>query len=472
MSLKTNNITKDTRAIHVEDGSVYTVSMSHKTDDSWASQYFASQSSWESDPAIVMGKKIVPYGHNNDLPAAIRKVMDNSNIGPGILERKIGLQYGEGPFLYKEEVIEVDGKNHIQRQPVQATKVQQWLDSWDYQKYIEQVTTEVIYLKGHFTRYYRNKAARLSAEDRAMLSAQGIESSNKILKLETVLSTWARLGWPDHPEKNLSNVKEIYVGDFENNCLHSGIATFPVFDKRDPFRHRVSMAYHNIYSFARSFYPVPAYYGTLKWLTTAAEIPDIINYLTENGISAAYHIHSPQGYWTSKQQKLEDQYPDYTEAQIDKKLQELKDELFSAIVRTLTGKANAGKFIQSVDFYDIDGNLCEWKVEPIDQKIKDFIEAQIKVSDKADSAASSGMGLNPALANLITNNSFSGGSQQLYAAKFHVMSDVNIPERIIFEAMNNAIAINFPDENVKMGFYRKDMMKESDVSPKDRVINQ
>lgn len=472
MTIKTKEITKDTRAIHLEDGSVYTVGMSHKTDESWASQYFASQSSWESDPAIVMGKKIVPYGHNNDLPSVIRKIMDNSNIGPGILERKIGLQYGEGPFLYKEEIVEIDGKNYIFRQPTDSPIVKKWLDSWDWQRYIDVVTTEVIYLKGHFTRTYRNRASRLTAEERSILSAQGIDSSDKILKLEAVLSTWARLGWPEHPEKNLANVKEIYVGDFENNCLHSGIATFPVFDIREPFKHRVSMSYHNIYSFGRNFYSVPSYYGTLKWLTTASDIPDIINYLTENGISAAYHIHSPQRYWDDKRQKLMEKYPNEADPQIDRRLQELKDQLFGDIVRTLTGKANAGKFIQSVDFYDMDGNFCEWKVEPIDQKIKDFIEAQIKVSEKADSAATSGMGLNPALANLVTNNSFSGGSQQLYAEKFHVRTDVNIPERIIFEAINQAIAINFPEEEVKMGFYRKEILKESDVAPKDRVINQ
>ncbi|VTQ01701.1 hypothetical protein [Sphingobacterium daejeonense] len=94
------------------------------------------------------------------------------------------------------------------------------------------------------------------------------------------------------------------------------------------------------------------------------------------------------------------------------------------------------------------------------------------MSEKADSAATSGMGLNPALANLITNNSFSGGSQQLYAAKFHVLTDVNIPERIIFEAINQAIEINWPGTNVKMGFYRKVMMKEDEVSPSNRVTNQ
>ncbi len=452
--MKVDQITENSKAIHLSDGSVYTISMSHQRDDAWSSQLFQTNNSWESDPALVMGKKIVPYGHNNDLPSVIRRIMDNSNIGPGILERKIGLQYGEGPFIYKE-VIDADQKL---RKPFKHKEIEDWLKSWDFDRYIEIITTEYMYTKGFYTRWYRNKAPRIGGKAR-------------IVKLEPVLNTWARLAWPEHPEKRLEHVKTILVGDFENNCLHSGISQYPTFDKTNPFVNGVSMSYHNLYSFSRSFYPVPSYYGTLKWLATASEIPDIIKYLTDNGISAAFHIHSPQKYWDEKRLKLEERYEGETDAQIDKRLRDIKEQLFRSIASALAGKQNVGKFIETVDFYDLEGNLHEWKIEPIDQKIKDFIEAQVKVSEKADSAATSGMGLNPALANIITNNSFSGGSQQLYAAKFHVLTDVNIPERIIFEAVNQAIEINWPGSELKMGFYRKVIMKEDEVSPGNRVVN-
>ena len=451
--MKTVKINENTRAIHLPDTSVYTISMNHHRDDAWSSQIFSMQNSWESDPAVVMGKKIVPHGNNNDLPTVVRSVLDKSNIGPGILKRKIGLQYGEGPFLYREEITP---ENKILRRPVNKPEIMKWAKSWNIDRYLDIVMNETMHLEGYYTRFYRNRAPKIGGQ-------------GKIVKLEPILSTWARLGWPEAPEKRLENVKQIYVGDFENNCLHSGIYTFPTFDRNDPFAHRVSMRYDNIYSFARSFYSVPAFFGTLKWLATASEIPDIINYLTENGISAAYHIHSPQGYWDDKRQKLMERFPDVTDAVIEKKLNELKEELFQSIARALTGKENAGKFIQTVDFYDMDSNLCSWKIEPIDQKIKDFIEAQIKVSEKADIAATSGMGLNPALANLITTGGNMGGSQLLYAMKFHILSDVNIPERVIFQAINDAIAVNWPDEDVKMGFYRKIIMKEDEVTPSERI---
>lgn len=50
----------------------------------------------------------------------------------------------------------------------------------------------------------------------------------------------------------------------------------------------------------------------------------------------------------------------------------LKDKIMGTITEVLSGKKNAGKFFESIDFYDPDGNLCTWKIEAVDQKIKDF----------------------------------------------------------------------------------------------------
>src|SRR5690606_4593268 len=139
----------------------------------------------------------------------------------------------------------------------------------------DKAMVDYMHVKGHFARFYRNRAPKVGG-------------NGKIVKIDHVSSSWSRLGWPEHPEKRLENVTDLYVGDFENNCLHSGIARYPMFDPHDPFKHRVSMGYFNTYSFARQFYSVPSYFGTLKWLNTTSEIPDIIKYLTDNGITAAF----------------------------------------------------------------------------------------------------------------------------------------------------------------------------------------
>jgi hypothetical protein len=412
---------------------------------------------WESDPVAVSGVKLVPHGINNNLPVIIRDIMDHNNLAPGILEREMGLLYGQGPALYRLNF----ANGFIQRDYIQDTEIQDWLDSWNYKRFIDMAMVEFKYMKGVFVKYIRNRGPRIGGDA-------------KIMRLEVVPGTDARLEWPENPlPKRLESVKRVWVGDFQNHCLHTGMNAYPVTSTRDLFRYPISIAYHNKYSFGRNFYSVPSYYGSLNWIMRSSDIPEVLRYLSENGITSAFHIHSPDIYWTKKFEKLEKMHPTDTDAQIYARLDELKDELFVKVAQVLTGKKNAGKFIETVDFYDEEGNHCAWKIEPIDQKVSGFIDSQIKISEKADSATTSGMGLHPSLSNIIVNGQLSSGGQMLYALKLYMASDTTIPEEVIFEAINQAIAANFPSKKgIKMGFYHNTVMKEEDVNPENRVVNK
>jgi hypothetical protein len=59
----------------------------------------------------------------------------------------------------------------------------------------------------------------------------------------------------------------------------------------------------------------------------------------------------------------------------------------------------------------------------------------------------------------------------LYALKLYMASDTTLPEEVIFEPINQAIAANFPGRKLRMGFYHHSVMKEEDVAPNDRVVN-
>jgi hypothetical protein len=448
-------LNEKTAIIHNDVG-CYAISEDYSNTGTWHNiLQNDSKVNWETDPVIVMGKKVVPYGVNNDLPVMIRNVMDDNNLAPGIIERQIGLLYGDGPRLFREEY----GDNgEIVRMWYKDNEILNWCAPW-IRRYLDMAMVEYKHLKGFFTRRSLNKGARIGINTR-------------INKIEVVPAVDARLAFPENGYR-LEDVKQIYVGDFENNCYKTGIATYPVWNENEPFANKVSMSYHNNYSFARNFYSVPSYYGALRWLMRSSDIPDIIKYLTENGVAVAFHIHSPAGYWDQKRDKLIEKYPEETPNQIDKRLEQIKDETFQRIQRVLAGKKNAGKFIETVDFYDaMSGDqLNQWKVEPIDQKIKDFIEAQLKVATTADSATTSGMGLHPSLSNLIVNGQLSSGAQMLYALKLFLASDVSIPEEVIFEPINQAIAANFPKSDLRMGFYRRIVQAEDSITSSERLKN-
>jgi len=445
----THKISKNTRAINTDVG-CYVVSMDANFGDTDFTQ--DHKIDWEANPQIVQGHRVVPYGVNNNLPVELRNLLDDNNLAPGILEREKGLLFGQGPKLYTEDIVEGEFK----RTWLKDDEIQKWLDTWNYMRFIDMAMTEYKHLKGIFVRWYRNKAPRIGG-------------AGKITEIKVIPGTDARLGWPEKGAKRLEDVTKILTGDFENDCRETGIYNYPIFNKYDPFKYRVSMSYNNAYSFGRTFYSTPGFWGSRHWIQRNNDVVASIKYFQENAINAAFHIQSPAGYWEEKTANIVTDNPAWSEKQVANKIDEIKEEMFKKITEVLTGKKNAGKFIETVSFYDDQGNLQEWKVIPIEQHLKDFITAMIKIAEHGTSATTSGIGLHPSLSNIIVNGQLASGSQMLYALKLYLASDTTQAEQIIFETINDAIKINFPEKKVKMGFYRQIVMKEQEVTPKERT---
>lgn len=410
---------------------------------------------WEADPQSVLGKDIVPYGVHNRLPTVIRDLLEDNNLAPGIIDREIGLLYGKGPELYRK--VYVDGEP--QREYLNDPEVWDWFNTWDFKRYLDMAITEVKHMKGVFTRWYRNRGPRIGMP-------------GDIVRLQVVPGTDARLGWPLSGGKRLEDVRVIYTGDFENNCIRTGIRSYPIFNPQDPFRYPVAMSYSNYYSFGRTFYAIPTVYSSRHWIQRSNDVVATIKYFQDNAINSAYHIQSPEGYWDGKRDEIvrdNNHKWDHDSKEVSNKLEELKEEVCGNIVKVLAGKKNAGKFVHTVSFYDDQGEKQEWKIEPVKQDLKEFIEAMLKISDKADSATTSGIGLHPGLSNIIVNGKFNSGSELLYALKLYMVSDTSIPEGIIFQEINKLLKIKWPDKDLRMGFYHPVVAKESEVNPENRT---
>lgn len=406
---------------------------------------------WESDPVDIAGTRVVPWGADNNLPSYIRTLLEKNNLGPANIERKIGLQYGQGPFLYRLKFEE----NEIVREWVEDQEIQKWLDSWDYRGYVRDSLLEFNYMRGVFVKYFSGRARRLG---KAWIS-----------RLETMHSAECRLEWPENGRK-LNDCNRVIVGDFEL-LRNRPFLRYPLFDPSSPTDHATSIYLHCYRTFGRYFYPLPTFTGAIPWIKRANDLPEIIAYLTENMIAAAYHVHEPAQYWIDKANKLRELNPEWDETRIDNKIDELRDEVTQTIAKVLAGKRNSGKFFESIDFVDPDGNACAWKIEPIEMNIDKFIEAQSKISRIAESATTSSFGLNPALSNIIIDGKSDSGSQMLYAAKLFYASETQIAEDIIFEAMNWALNINFPGKKLSMGLYRQMINKENNVTASQRASN-
>ena len=427
--------------------------------DSLSSFFDLGGRSWDKDPQSVAGLSIVPWGPDDQMPRMVRDLLEKNNIGPGILQRKLGLIYGQGVQLYRIHPVQLpDGSGaEMQQEWTQDTEVQSWLDTWDYQRYARECLTEYLHMGGHFTKYQCAKSVRIGKA--------------WIHSLKCLPSADCRLVWPD-PKRtpSLGDITEILVGDMER---WRQLQVFPRFDKWYPTKSEAAVDYHSLRSFGRNLYAISSFHGSIPWMQDANDIAEIVRALNDNVIAAAYIVHEPQAYWREKQMAIEADHPDWSDQQVNKQLDKLRDQITRQIADVMAGKRNAGKFFTCVDFVDDQGHVQEWKIEPIELNLDKYIQAQKDISRMADSATTSAMGLSPALSNIIIDGKSDSGSQMLYALKIFYGADTTIPEQITLEALNNALRINFPGKrDLFFGFYHKIIQKEDNVSAGDRAVNQ
>lgn len=446
-------LSKHAFAAHTSDGKVFTLSNHPQAPfDSLLWQSYSRN--WELFPHQVGGYRVIPYGHDNLLPSMLREVVNDNNLAPGIIERQMGLLYGQGVFL--NEMSFVNGE--ISRVWKEDKTIQSWLDSWDYIDYIKRAMTDYLHLKGFFDIKYLERGNRIGRPPRISL-------------LRHIPAKNARLEWTD--SRDPRDVKHILVGDFEHGCLNTGIRSYPVYDPRNPGRHKTAASYNSTYTFSRDFYAVPQYWGALRWIVRGSEIPTIFKYVTDNGLNLAYHVHSPAGYWENKREVLKELHPEWPAAKIEEAISDLSEEFLQNLTEVLSGKENAGKFFHTIDIPDeTTGTVYSWKIEAIDQKIKDFVDSQLKISEASSSAITSGMGLHPSLSNVMVNGKLASGSELLYAFKLYLLSDTEIASNVILGSINQAIAFNFPGTRLRLDFYHQSVKTEEQLSSSDRIKNQ
>jgi hypothetical protein len=420
------------------------------SESNWSDELnnFYSTSNWDTNKLTIGGTDIIPYGASNNLPKQIRDILEIQHLGEGIFKKKRNFLYGQGPHLYK---IVFDAEGNRKKIWLDDADIMAWLKSWPYEKYLRDIAVDYYHAEIVFSKVFRNRGPRIGAD-------------GMISKLEHVGVHKARLGFPEN-----GKISRIQTGDYDYS---RNFVLYPVFDKYDPWRFGVSMAFNNAYSFARDWYPVPSYYGTLNWLNRSSAVPQILKALTDNSLNIRWHIKVPAVYWAERKEELmkncEQEGIKYT----DNLLEDLKDATFKKLADVMAGVKNVGKFFTSEKCYnDMGSNLEEWSIEPIDQKVKDFIDAQINIAKYADSATTSGLGLAPSLSNIIVEG-LNSGSEKLYDYKLYMTTEVDIDESIICQTLNDAIEANWPEKGIKIGFYHDAVKTEDSVTSANRLKNQ
>lgn len=398
---------------------------------------------------------VYPYGASNDLPDLIKSVVQNNSLAPGILTKKTQLLWGSGPLLYKEVI---ENRQVIKDWQDNAT-VRAWLNSWDFENYLLQMCVDYQHMQGVYSKFELTKGSRIGRN--FIHSLEGIEPSKARLgRMRTATSPK-----PTH----------VITNDWSfATPLSLDCKVYGKFDFTKPFALKNSILYSNLYSFCTDFYTIPDLYGSLEWLRRSTATPLILKAYAKNSINLKYHIVSPQAYWDSKEDEIKERCVKAGATYEKKMLYAYEQELLKKISDVLCGEENSGKYWHTKKNLEVDGhNILEhgWEIKVIDQKVKDFIDAYISISDRADRAVSAGIGLHGALGNVSENGKSDSGSEQIYALKNYMATGIDIPEMIVMKAMNYALRANFPELNLKMGFYHIQPEKEQDVNPENRLKN-
>lgn len=404
---------------------------------------------------FVNGTAIIPYGFHNDFPQRVDALLGKFYAGEGIISKVTGLQWGQGPAFYQEEVDAV--ANKFVRKWVEDDLLGADLRSWtgvqNWKQFVRQCAGDYNHLGGFFVKIYRNRAPRVGG-------------AGRLAKMEFVSARKARLLYP---ADGSDRVPGVMVGNFPfNNTRYT--YNYPLFDPNDPFRHPVSMAYYKDFTFGQDYYAVPKFMGAWEWLELAGGLAEILKNYNANSSSISLHIESPQSYWDKAEERIKARCVKEGREYSPKMLEDFKQAAMEKFAANITGSENAGKYLHTSKEFDAEADsFVGWTVTPVDKKLKDYVDAQIKIANKADAAATSGFGLDPVLANLIMENKLSSGSEKLYSLKVHMATETAIPDMVICQPLQEYIAANFPGSATRVGFYRPVVDAEQNVSPDNRV---
>lgn len=405
---------------------------------------------WEEKAVDLGDWKVLPNGVNNDIPKQIQESTLPNPLAPRIQNRKVELLIDQGPYLYTESKGE--------REAVDNESIMEWLEAMDYREQLTNNAVNYYYSAQVITKVYREVSVSFNG-------------SGSFAKLESVSPFEMRFAYKKSNKNKIPT--HAILGDWysSNNTDKSKFSIYPLFDPFDPLKFPVSIHIASLKTYGMKHYPLPEIFGALPWIQRNTTIPHILKSLTDNSLNVKWHITSPESYWEAKKKLLQEKAKNNGEKYSDKMLSDLRNETLQKLTDLLSGVDNVGKFWHNVETTKIVGASAHkqgWEIKPIEQKIKDYVKAQLEIALESAKFVIASLGLHSALANVGADGKSDPGSEQIYAYKIHQSTSTPLPEYYVTKAFNDIIKLKF-QEKVKLGFKRANVQAESETSPSRRL---
>ena len=411
-------------------------------------------SEWSENTIDIGDFKVIPFGNNNDIRDQIQETVLPNSFAHRALKRKAELLVEQGPYIYTQVI---DGKKYY-RTPVENEKITEWLESIDYEEFLHKNAIDYFFSECLFTKVFRSKSGRLG-------------NTNDISKLEHVSSKKCCLAYKRNDKKEIPT--HVIVGNWKTDNLND-LKVYPLFNPKEPNKYPVSIAYNKLYTYGLDHYPLPDIYGSLDWIANTTNTPKIFKAFSENSLNIKWHIQSPAKFWDDKREiikaniKANPSLGPYKEQM----LEDLKTEILDQLSTLLSGVENVGKFWHNEYVISLIGSSAVelgWKIIPIEQKTKEWVESQIKMFDTSIYAVQASVGVHASLLMVGADGKSDSGSEQLYAYVTHQKTATPIPEYYVCKALNDVIKAKFNTKE-RIGFYRTTPERMQDVSDSQRMV--
>ena len=293
---------------------------------------------------------------------------------------------------------------------------------------------------------------------------------------------------------------QINYGDFNNIAVGrwtygmGNCKIYPKFALSEVDNYLFAAVSHHREKSVDEFYGVnETHQGARPYIQGSNKTASYINSFLRNSLAAKIHIIIPNAWVSSKRNQLM-KLCEENKIRNSKKQElvkyngisigtEYRESLLVEYMRLelrkigdyLSGADNQGKAYSSISFMDSSGNEQQWKIETIDLKYKEYIEALISYDKRSEEALLSSVGLDASITAVSKDGVISkSGSDAYYNYLIYIMS-LTPEDEICAEPFNLALRLNFPElykQGYRIGFYREVPQRQEDIAPKDRLNQQ
>ena len=435
----------------------------------------------------VQGFQVCMRGPWNTLIDEVTQEIKQNRLLPRLYSKEIKMLYGHGPVVY--HMVLQDGK--LKKELVDCPQVTDWLHTWDergmrpVEEFAKACIKNFYYFGDFFTKIRFSRGHSL-----------GMGSSMPVAGLEVLENKHCLLATrrQDVATEVISyeDLTHVAVGRWFGST--GGYKIYPRFQLRDLGTYKYAAVSHHREKSVDEFYGVnETHQGARPYIQGSNKTAHYINSFLKNSLAAKIHIIVPDQWLKSKRQQITtlctenkkrmangqelwrynglDIGTEYSETVL---IQYLRLEL-RKIGQYLSGEDNQGKAYSTVSFVDAQGKEQRWRIEPIDLKYKEYIDALIAYDKRTEQALLSSVGLDAAISAVDKEGVISkSGSDAYYNYLIYIMS-LTPEEEVCAEPLNLALRINFPElyrQGMRIGFYREVPQRQEDVAPQDRLNRQ